>query len=169
MKLLFINHDSVLCLNNNLGSRYKKQIKYKDRKYYDTIHDIPVAYRFDDFNKNCVSALNDLSKEINFDIVVTSPWQRLCTLEEMQLYYELQGVGKKPIAFCDGPEHDGGQSILNFIETYRDVDGWVSVSAVRPNTFAVADFNFLLSKEPHGGFSNQNLLNSVRWFLNGKV
>jgi hypothetical protein len=99
MKVIFLDHDGVICLPDQWGSRYKKERKYrKDKKLS---HDEPVSVdaRFDNFDKKCVNILNEIIEETGCEIVVTSDWRVKATLEEMGIYYENQGIIKKPIDF----------------------------------------------------------------------
>ena len=54
MKLIFLDHDGVICLSNNWGSRFKKQHKWGGRKLSMTSLEIPLEYRFDNFNKKSI-------------------------------------------------------------------------------------------------------------------
>jgi len=100
MKVLFLDHDGVICLSNNWGGRTKKWAKYrsenpdssKDKK------DVPVEYRFDDFDKKAIKILNEIIEETGCEIVVSSDWKLHATLEELGDYYESQGIIKRPIA-----------------------------------------------------------------------
>ena len=100
-KILFLDHDGVICLSNNWGSRYKKQNKWGGRKLSMTPSEIPVEYRFDNFDKKAIEVLNEILEKTDAEIVVSSDWKRWATVEEMGQYYESQGIIKKPIAFTD--------------------------------------------------------------------
>jgi len=81
-KVIFLDHDGVLCLANNWGSRKKTK---RD---------------FDNFDQECVSILNKiLDTYPNTEIVVSSDWR---LYEEdiltMQYHYKEMGVKKFPIA-----------------------------------------------------------------------
>jgi len=49
MKVIFLDNDGVICLANNWGGRMKKQQKWGGRKLSMTQKEIPLEYRFDDF------------------------------------------------------------------------------------------------------------------------
>lgn len=110
MKVIFLDHDGVICLSNNWGGRYKKQRKY-GRSRTQTTMELPVECRFDDFDKKAVVVLNEILTETDAEIVVSSDWKRWATLEEMGEYYESKGISKKPIAFtkslkdCEVPQN----------------------------------------------------------------
>lgn len=98
-KIIFLDHDSVICLNHNWGTRSKKQKKWGKRKMPMHISLIPIEFRFDDFDKDAINILNEILKETDADIVISSDWRLFSTLEELGQYYELQGIIKKPIGF----------------------------------------------------------------------
>ena len=103
MKLIFLDHDGVICLSNNWGGRTKKFAKYRSANP-DTskdIKDAPVTFRFDDFDKKAIKILNEILEETGAEIVVSSDWKLYTTLEELGEYYEEQGIIKKPIALTD--------------------------------------------------------------------
>jgi hypothetical protein len=98
MKVIFLDHDGVICLSTEWGGRVKKQQKAK-RKLSQSVNSLPVDARFDDFNKKAIDILNEILEETGAEIVVSSDWKRWATVEEMGEYYESQGIKKKPIAF----------------------------------------------------------------------
>ena len=103
MKLIFLDHDGVICLSNNWGGRTKKFAKYRSANP-DTskdIKDAPVSFRFDDFDKKAIKILNEILEETGAEIVVSSDWKLYATLEDLGEYYEEQGIIKKPIALTD--------------------------------------------------------------------
>ena len=101
MKVIFLDNDGVICLSNNWGSRYKKQEKWGGRKLSMTSKEIPVEYRFDNFDDKAVKVLNEILEETGAEIVVSSDWRLHATIEELGDYYESKGIIKRPI---DGTE-----------------------------------------------------------------
>ena len=99
MKVIFLDHDGVICLSTEWGGRFKKQNKWGGRKLSMTTLEMPVEYRFDNFNEKAVKILNEILEETGAEIVVSSDWKRWATVEEMGEYYESKGIIKKPIAF----------------------------------------------------------------------
>ena len=100
MKVIFLDHDGVICLSNNWGGRKKKWAKYRSANP-DSSNEIkhsPVSFRFDDFDTKSVKILNEILEETGAEIVVSSDWKLHATLEELGEYYELHGISKKPIA-----------------------------------------------------------------------
>ena len=93
MKVLFLDHDGVICLNNNFGTRFKKG------KSVRNMWEKPVIDRFDNFDKKAITVLNDIINQTDCEIVISSDWKRWATVEEMGEYYESQGIVKKPLDF----------------------------------------------------------------------
>ena len=98
MKVIFLDHDGVICLSTEFGGRFKKQ-REAGRKLSQSIASLPVLSRFDNFNKKAIKVLNEILEETGAEIVVSSDWKRWANVEEMGEYYESQGIQKKPIAF----------------------------------------------------------------------
>lgn len=97
MKVIFLDHDGVICLSNNHGSRFKKA---KTVFWGETeIMNLPVEQRFDNFDVKALKVLNRIIEKTECEIVVTSDWRNWATVEEMGNYYEQQGVIKKPLDF----------------------------------------------------------------------
>jgi hypothetical protein len=144
MKLIFLDNDGVICLSNNWGGRYKKQKEWGGRKLSMTQREIPLEYRFDDFDKKAIKVLNNILKKTDAEIVVSSDWRTFATLEELGTYYTDQGIIKKPIGFtkllgqCEQPDgfpwsrfEDREQSrsleILQYLKDHPEVTHWVAV------------------------------------------
>jgi hypothetical protein len=144
MKVIFLDNDGVICLSNNWGGRYKKQKKWGGRKLSMSQREIPLEYRFDDFDKKAIKVLNDILKKTDAEIVVSSDWRTFATLEELGTYYTEQGIIKKPIGFtkllgqCEQPDgfpwsrfEDREQSrsleILQYLKDHPEVTHWVAV------------------------------------------
>jgi hypothetical protein len=143
MKVIFLDHDGVICLSTEWGGRFKKQRK-EGRKLSQSVTSLSVDARFDNFNKKAINILNEILEETNAEIVISSDWKRWASVEEMGEYYESQGIKKKPIAFtknlgdCDVPENfiwsqqwDLEQSrsleIKQYLRDNIDITHWVSI------------------------------------------
>ena len=132
MKVIFLDNDGVICLSSNWGSRYKKRKKWGGMKLSMTGREIPLEYRFDNFDKKAIKILNEILEEIGAEIVVSSDWRFHANLEELGEYYLSQGIIKKPIAvtgmFKDlFPREWSG---LRFraeleLERYMEIEHWV--------------------------------------------
>ena len=143
MKVIFLDHDGVICLSSEFGGRFKKQ-RMAGRKLSQSIESLPVLARFDDFNKKAIVILNEILEETNAEIVVSSDWKRWASVEEMGEYYESQGIKKKPIGFtkklmdCDVPqnfawsrqwelEQERSLEILQYLRDNPQITHWVAV------------------------------------------
>ena len=98
MKVIFLDHDGVICLSTEWGGSFKKQ-REAGRKLSQSVASLPVLSRFDNFNKKAIKVLNEILEETGAEIVVSSDWKRWANVEEMGEYYESQGIKKKPIDF----------------------------------------------------------------------
>lgn len=146
MKIIFLDHDGVICLSTEWGGRTKKWKKYRSANPDSSKerNEGPVDVRFDNFNKKAVKILNEILEETGAEIVVSSDWKLFASVEEMGEYYESQGISKKPIGFtkklgeCDQPENypwsktfDLEQSrsleILQYLKDHPEVTNWVAV------------------------------------------
>jgi len=101
MKVIFLDNDGVICLANNWGSRLKKQEKWGGKKLSMSNKEIPLEYRFDNFDQKAVKVLNEILEETGAEIVVSSDWRLYATLEELGDYYQSQGIIKRPIGFTE--------------------------------------------------------------------
>jgi len=140
MKILFLDHDGVICLASEWGSRYKKQRKAK-RKLSQSVLSLPVDARFDIFNKSAVKVLNEILIQSGAEIVVSSDWQYWASVEEMGDYYESQGIIKRPIDFTGNAidqskvtwhrewDKEGTRSleIQDWLSKHPEVTHWVAV------------------------------------------
>jgi len=73
MKVIFLDHDGVICLSNNWGGRTKKWKKYRSEnpEGSDEKKNAPVEYRFDDFDKKAIKALNENYMQLLKNLVIT--------------------------------------------------------------------------------------------------
>jgi hypothetical protein len=101
MKVIILDHDGVICLDENWGSSAKRKFKYfkKNPEASKLFADLPIEVRFDGFDKKSVKVLNRILEATGAEIVVSSDWRKEATLEEMGDYYISQGISKRPIAF----------------------------------------------------------------------
>jgi len=143
MKIIFLDHDGVICLSTEWGGRHKKQKKL-GRKLSQSVESLPVDARFDNFNNKAIGILNEILEETNAEIVVSSDWKRWASVEEMGEYYESQGLKKKPISFtknlgeCEVPqnfpwsrtynlEQSRSLEIKQYLREHPEITHWVAV------------------------------------------
>jgi len=101
MKVIFLDNDGVICLADNWGSRHKKQKEWGGMKLSMRGREIPLEYRFDNFDQKAVNVLNSILEETGAEIVVSSDWRFHANLEELGDYYESQGIIKRPIGVTE--------------------------------------------------------------------
>jgi hypothetical protein len=193
MKVIFLDHDGVICLSSEFGGRFKKQREAK-RKLSQSIESLPVFARFDDFNKKAIVILNEILEETNAEIVVSSDWKRWASVEEMGEYYESQGIKKKPIGFtkkvmdCEVPENfvwsprfeleqERSLEILQYLKDNPQITHWVAVDDLNmgiPQTHETwgemeMDWgltNFVHTPRVREGIKQSNIKDKILNFLN---
>lgn len=94
MKILFLDHDGVICLPNNWGSRFAKKVK------------------FDDFDEEAVSVLNEIIDETDCEIVVSSDWRFHTTLKGLRELYKERGIKKLPISMTSTSKETHPSSLI---------------------------------------------------------
>jgi hypothetical protein len=146
MKVIFLDHDGVICLSNNWGGRTKKWAKYRSANPESSklLSDAPVDVRFDDFDKKSIKILNEVLQETGAEIVVSSDWRFHASLEELGEYYTSQGISKKPIGITKklgefdepenfpwtrrfGLEQSRSLEILQYLNDHPEIIKWVAV------------------------------------------
>jgi hypothetical protein len=145
MKVIFLDNDGVICLSSNWGSRHKKQKKWDGKKLSMTSREIPVEYRFDNFDKKAIKILNEILEKTGAEIVVSSDWRLYATLDELGEYYLSQGIIKAPIGItnkklidCDVPnnfiwsrawdlEQTRSLEIHQYLKDNPQITHWVAV------------------------------------------
>lgn len=170
MKVLFLDHDGVVCLSNNWGSRLKKQKKWGGRKMSMTLSEVPVEHRFDNFDKKAVKVLNEVLTETGAEIVVSSDWKLHGSLEDMGVYYDLMGVVKKPLDFTPIVDQSGTLELLRsleiqqWLENNKNVTSWVSVDDLDMSLF-LGD-NFVLTPKENEGIKQTGIKEKLIKILN---
>jgi len=193
MKVIFLDHDGVICLSTEWGSRRNKQKKWDGKKLSMTMDEFPLEYRFDNFNKKAVKILNEIIEETNCEIVVSSDWKNWCTVEEMGIYYESQGIIKKPIDFTPsenvctiqgdnfmwskewGLEQTRSIEIKQYLNDHPEITHWVSVDDLNMGKniqhYSMnyeRDWgldNFVLTSKPNEGIKQSGIKEKILKFL----
>ena len=173
MKVLFLDHDGVICLSENWGSRKKKQIKF-GRSMGVSPSTLPVNVRFDNFDKKSVKVLNEIIEKTGAEIVVSSDWRFHANLEELGDYYENQGIIKRPMAVTDmfkdifprewsmlrfraDIELERSMEIQHWLDNHSEVTHWVAVDDLNMSVDFLSN-HFLAS---NGSDSKPGLTNFV--------
>ena len=194
MKVIFLDHDGVICLATEWGGRFKKQQKAK-RKLSQSVLSLPVEARFDNFNKKAIGILNEILEQTGAEIVVSSDWKRWANVEEMGEYYESKGIIKKPIAFtpnlneCNwynagtfvwAPKWDLEQTraieIKQYLIDHPEITHWVAVDDLNMGApYTDPDWgdmdrdwgltNFVLTPKSREGIKQSGIKESILKFL----
>ena len=188
MKIIFLDHDGVICLSNNWGGRFKKQSDWGGKTPSMGMQDIPLQYRFDNFDVKSIKVLNEILEETGAEIVVSSDWTRWATLEEMGEYYELQGIIKKPIDFTGSITHGKydefpwqrqvmleqvrSLEILEYLENNPNITNWVAIDdldmSIRTNVDGEYSWgleNFVLTPNEREGIKQSGIGEKIKKFL----
>jgi len=179
MKVIFLDHDGVVCLSTEWGGRSKKKLKYL--KEYPGTEKVPVEFRLDNFNKKAVDILNDILKQTGAEIIVSSDWKGHATLEELKEMYIKYGVIKSPIDVT--PNHYFGKyelemtrcsEIKDWLEEHPEVTHWVAVDdldlsekfgAISGNSNGGLK-NFVLTPKSSEGIKQSGIKEKILKFLN---
>jgi hypothetical protein len=100
MKVLFLDHDGVICLSTQWGGRFKK-------KGFDSNPETPLDIRMDNFDDKAVKVLNSIIEETGCEIVVSSDWKNWGNLEQMKAIRVIE--------------------IKKWLEDHPEVTHWVAV------------------------------------------
>ena len=196
MKVIFLDHDGVICLQDNWGSRYKKAHKWMTdgniQEYSpNVLNELtrPVDVRFDNFDKKAVKVLNEILEETGAEIVVSSDWKNWATVEEMGEYYESQGIIKKPIAFTDTKllenydnfpwnleldlEQTRSLEIGEYLTSYKSILKWVviddldmSMRRTEDGEYSWGLNNFVHTPKINEGIKQSGIKEKIIKFLN---
>jgi hypothetical protein len=184
MKVIFLDHDGVICLQNNWGTRNKKrEAFYKGIEKPGSKMGMSVNLRFDNFDEKSIKVLNSILEETDAEIVCSSDWRMYATLEEMQEYYISQGVIKTPIGFTpklvdfEKSTHDlffwrGWISNARCLEIKRwlsenKVDKWVAVDDLNMSNdyLKIGLDNFVLTPKSSEGIKQTGIKEKIIKFL----
>ena len=131
MRFIFLDHDSVMCLAPQWGSRSKK----------------PNKYDADLFDRGCVQILNEIIIELpDTEIVVSSDWRHHMSLSMMREMYSWQGIIKQPIGFT--PTHPGTAIELEFNRS-KEINQWLNNHNVDEPWVAIDDLDMHLWLTEH--------------------
>jgi hypothetical protein len=127
-KIIFLDHDGVICLASEWGSRFK------NKEGLDS--------EFDRFNDKAIKVLNEIIEETDCEIVVSSDWKYHTTLDQMQELYKMRNVKKSPIDYTPSSvpiqegypydktfdlEQQRSLEILEWLKQHPEVTHWVAV------------------------------------------
>ena len=190
MRVILLDHDGVICLSGNWGSRFKKQQRAR-KKLSQDVMTMPVDARFDNFDKKAIKVLNEILEKTGAEIVVSSDWKVWCSVEEMGDYYEKQGIIKRPIDFTGNVldltrvtwhrnwDLEGTRSleIQDWLSNHPEVTHWVAIddlNMAKTGLHYGMEFehewgleNFVLTPNENEGIKQVGIKDKVLSFLEG--
>jgi hypothetical protein len=156
-KILFLDHDGVICLYDNWGSRLKS------------------GKKFDDFDKKAIKVLNQIIEKTDCEIVVSSDWRYHGTLEELQQLYRDWGISKVPISVTLISPFQS-TSILERARA-SEIKQWVDDNLTEDDRWAAVDDldisyyisdNFIRTPRPWEGIKQTGIKNKIIRILNNE-
>lgn len=171
MKVLFLDHDGVICLSNNWGGRFKK-------KGFDSNPETPMDIRMDNFDDKAVKILNKIIDETGCELVISSDWKLHGTLDQMKTMYETRGI-KPPIDYTPNmkdfnpDEHDllkwrnlyetiRVHEVNEYIKNHPEVTHWVAVDDMDLSSLE----NFVMTTKPYNeGIKQSGVKDKILKFL----
>ena len=108
MKVLFLDHDGVICLRAQWGMRLNKK-------------SIKRGEIFDPFCPKAINVLNEVIERTNCEIVISSDWRLYKDLNYMQKLYKDRGIIKSPISYTEVFDIDNNDTCEATSE-YKDSD-----------------------------------------------
>ncbi len=125
MKVLFLDHDGVICLAAQWGSRFK------NKEGLDSV--------FDRFDPKAIRILNEIIEKTDCEIVISSDWRFHATLAQMQELYRIRGIKKVPFDYTrdstfspgfgkyEEPNETRSWEILDWVKAHPEITNWVAV------------------------------------------
>ena len=115
MKILFLDHQGVIYLDKAIWPDGKPKLL--------------------DFEQGAVSILNEIIKEVDCEIVVSSDWKTWVDLPKMKSFYIEQGIIKPPIAYTptynikylDDIAYLRANEIKNWLASIDNITSWVAI------------------------------------------
>jgi hypothetical protein len=157
MKILFLDHDGVICLPENFGSRRTNRME------------------FDDFNVKALKVLNKLLKNIpDLEIVVTSDWRLFDDLAGLSYHYKIMGVLKCPYGFTPNlsfkpnyiqlsREYVRAEEIKLYLNTSpEEIEKWVAIDDLNMSPY----LNNFVQVEKATGITAKGVYEQLVEYLN---
>jgi len=153
-KIIFLDHDGVICLSNNWGGRFKK-------KGFDSNPLTPLDIRMDDFDFKSIKILNNIIETTNCELVISSDWKSQGTLDQMKEMFITRGI-KPPIDYTPNlkdfdeekyhllksvNDYEGIRvlEVNKYLEDNPEITHWVAVDDMDLSELE----NFVQTKRPH--------------------
>jgi hypothetical protein len=181
-KIIFLDHDGVMCLYDQWGGRQKKKAKWYKKNGFTEDHHLPVTQRLDNFDSKAIKILNEILENTGAEIVVSSDWKLHCNLEEMKELYTAYGLIKEPIDFTpdmkdfDGDSYDMFRwkgwiermrvvEIREWLKRNPDVKTWVVIDDLDMGREGLE--NFIHTPKPTEGIKQLGIKDKILTILNG--
>lgn len=179
MKVIFLDHDGVICLAQQWGGRFKK-------KGFNRNLSTPLDLRMDNFDPKAIKLLNRILDETGAEIVVSSDWRNWSTREQMQEMYVTRGIkpliGMTPfLENCEVPngfiwshetdlEQTRSLEILQWIKDHPGVTHWVAVDDLDMSLHETREFtwgleNFVCTPRSLEGIKQCDVADKIIKFL----
>ena len=120
MKVLFLDHDGVICLSTEWGSRFK------NKEGLDSA--------FDRFNAKAIKVLNEIIEETDCEIVISSDWRFHASLSQMQQLFKERGIAKPPMDYTrdfsstlEKAAESRCLEIEDWVKAHPQITHWVAV------------------------------------------
>ena len=191
MKIIMLDHDGVICLDNNWGGRANKWKKFHSENSDVEFTKRPIDCRFDNFDKKAIKVLNEILQETGAEIVVSSDWRLQATLEELGDYYTSQGIIKRPIATTDifkdlfpkewnafrfraDLEIERSMEIAHWLENHPEITHWVAIDDLNMSVEFMSKYfpdrnpglsNFVLTPKSSEGIKQSGIKEKILKFL----
>lgn len=171
MKVLFLDHDGVICLSSQWGGRFKK-------KGYDSNPETPLDIRMDSFDSKAVKVLNQIIEETGCEIVISSDWKNWGNLEQMKKMYVTRGI-KPPIDLTPNMKDfdENGFALFKWKNLYEairftEIKEWLKSHPEVTHWVAVDDMNlsklenFVMTTKPYNeGIKQSGIKDKIINFL----
>lgn len=180
MKIIFLDHDGVICLLENFGSYEAKYDQWRKENPVWAVseRDRPYYVKHDDFDKECITILNEILEETSSEIVVSSGWRLFGTLEEQSQHYKEQGIIKSPLDYTIDSlysnlpeEYNKTQEerrifeIRTYLESHPEVTNWVAIDDMDLSLGNFGLENFVQCKDIRLGLKESGLKEQILNFL----
>ena len=149
MKVIFLDHDGVMCLHDQHGTRFRKIRNWRSENDSSLKEEeLPIEVRMDNFDSKAVKVLNEILLLTDAKIVVSSDWKLHASLEELQELYTKYGINEVPIDVTPrmrdfDPEAEALFSWKNWLERARicEIREWLKRHPEVTSWVAVDDLN----------------------------
>ena len=171
MKVLFLDHDGVICLSNNWGGRYKK-------KGFDSNPETPMDIRMDNFDVKAVKVLKEIIDETGCELVISSDWKLHGTLDQMKKMFITRGI-KPPIDYTPNMKDfdESGHAMLRwkglnesirvyevneYLKNHPEITHWVAVDDMNLSSLE----NFVRTTKPYNeGIKQSGIKDKILKYL----